>query len=183
MRIIAGTLGGRLLKTIEGEGYRPAMGRTREALFSMLEARGLVWGESRVLDLFSGSGSLAFEALSRGARIAHLVESAAPAMRCLTENVHALGLVEQCRLFKEDVLRFLKKPPAETFDLLFIDPPYGRDLLAPSLRLLLERGWLSPGAFITAEVEKEARLTIPQQYILEADRLLGRTRICIWTAA
>ena len=56
MRIIAGRLGGRILKTVEGEGYRPAMGRTREALFSMLVARGLVWSTARVLDLFEGSG-------------------------------------------------------------------------------------------------------------------------------
>ena len=86
MLIIAGGLGGRVLKTVEGEGYRPAMGRTREALFSMLTARGLVWREARVLDLFAGSGSLAFEALSRGAPNALLVENAAPAMRCLQKT-------------------------------------------------------------------------------------------------
>ena len=67
MRIISGRLGGRRIKTVEGEGYRPAMGKTRESLFSMLTSRGVVWEGARVLDLFAGSGSLAFEAVSRGA--------------------------------------------------------------------------------------------------------------------
>ncbi|MDO5483538.1 MAG: 16S rRNA (guanine(966)-N(2))-methyltransferase RsmD [Desulfovibrionaceae bacterium] len=183
MRIIAGMLGGRQLKTVEGEGYRPAMGRTREALFSMLGSRGIGWGETRVLDLFAGSGSLAFEALSRGAATAGLVENSATAMRCLKANVEALGLSGQCRLFQEDVLRFLKQPPADPVDLVFIDPPYGRNLLEPTLRLLETRGWLAAGALVTAEVEKEARLTIPDSFLPEADRLFGRTRILIWTRA
>ena len=181
MRIIAGGVGGRVLKTVEGEGYRPAMGRTREALFSMLTARGLVWREARALDLFAGSGSLAFEALSRGAPNALLVENAAPAMRCLQENVAALGLEGRARLVKEDVLRFLKRQPPEGFDLVFMDPPYRKRLAEPALRLLVQRGWLAPGAFVTAEVEKEARLSPPPELRPEVDRLLGQTRIRIWT--
>ena len=175
MRIIAGGLGGRVLKTVEGEGYRPAMGRTREALFSMLAARGLVWSEARVLDLFAGSGSLAFEALSRGAPNALLVENAAPAMRCLQENVAALGLEGRARLAKEDVLRFLKRQPPEGFDL--------KNLAEPALRALADRGWLAPGAFVTAEIEKDVALTPPASFNLLAERLFGQTRICIWTAS
>lgn len=180
MRITAGILGGRQLKTVEGEGYRPAMGRTREALFSMLTARGLEWNSARVLDLFAGSGSLAFEALSRGATEACLVENSGPAMRCLKGNVEILGLRDRCRLFQEDVLRFLKQPPVQPYDLVFIDPPYGKDLLQPCLRLLAGKAWLTPGAFVTAEVEKEARLLIPEVFTLETERLFGRTRIMIW---
>ena len=65
MRIIAGALGGRNLKTVEGPGYRPATAKVREAIFSMLSSRGVVWSGLRVLDLFAGSGSLSFDALSR----------------------------------------------------------------------------------------------------------------------
>jgi len=183
MRIIAGSLGGRLLKTVEGEGYRPAMGRTREALFSMLGSRGLDWQDCRVLDLFAGSGSLAFEALSRGAAEALLVENAALPMRCLRSNVAALGLEGRCQLVQDDVLRLLRRPPAIPFGLVFIDPPYGKDLLGPALRSLVGQGWLAPGAFVTAEVEKEARLDVPDTLTPLADRLFGRTRILIWTAA
>ncbi len=182
MRIIAGGLGGRVLKTVEGEGYRPAMGRTREALFSMLASRGLVWGETRVLDLFAGSGSLAFEALSRGAPSAMLVENAATAMRCLRENVAALGLEGQAHPIKECVLRFLKRWPPEGFELAFMDPPYRKNLVEPALRALADRGWLAPGALVTAEIERDARLTPPASFNLLAERIFGQTRICIWTA-
>lgn len=181
MRIIAGRLGGRVLKTVEGEGYRPAMGRTREALFSMLTARGLEWSGARVLDLFAGSGSLAFEAVSRGAPFALLVENAALAARCLEANIAALDLAEEMRLVREDVLRFLKRPPLTPFDLVFMDPPYRKKLAEPALRLLADNGWLASGAFVCAEIEKDARLTPPPAFNPQADRLFGQTRICIWT--
>ena len=86
MRIIAGACRGRTLHTVTGPGYRPAMGRVRESLFSMLEARGVVWGAVRVLDVFAGSGSLGFEALSRGARFADFIEKDHRAAECLRKN-------------------------------------------------------------------------------------------------
>lgn len=183
MRIIAGRLGGRILKTVEGEGYRPAMGRTREALFSMLAARGLIWSTARVLDLFAGSGSLAFESISRGAQHALLVESSTAAMRCLQANVENLGVQVEAGLVKDDVLKVLKRPPQEPYNLVFMDPPYRKKLAEPALRLLAAHGWLAPGAFVTAEIEKEARFAVPQGFTLETDRLLGQTRICIWIAS
>lgn len=183
MRIIAGRLGGRILKTVEGEGYRPAMGRTREALFSMLAARGLIWSTARVLDLFAGSGSLAFESISRGAPHALLVESSTAAMRCLQANVENLGVQVEAGLVKDDVLKVLKRPPQEPYSLVFMDPPYRKKLAEPALRLLAAHGWLAPGAFVTAEIEKEARFAVPQGFTLETDRLLGQTRICIWIAS
>ncbi len=89
MKIIAGALKGRTLKTLTGPaGYRPAMGKVRESLFSLLEARGVIWAESIVLDLFAGSGSLAFEAVSRGAKKAYFVEKDAKASACIAQNKH-----------------------------------------------------------------------------------------------
>ena len=181
MRIISGRLGGRNLKSAEGEGYRPAMGKTREALFSMLTARGIDWHSARVLDLFAGTGSLAFEAISRGAQHALLVEMAPQAVRCLKANIAALEVQDEARLVSEDVLRVLKTPPAEPYSLVFMDPPYRKNLADPTLRLLATRRWLAPGAFVTAEIEKDARLAPPPQCTLEAERLFGQTRICIWT--
>src|SRR5574344_631800 len=104
MRMMSGRLGRRNLKTVEGEGYRPAMGKTREALFSMLAARGMDWYSARVLDLFAGSGSLAFEAISRGAEHALLVEMAPQAVRCLKANIAALGVEDEARIVSDDVL-------------------------------------------------------------------------------
>ena len=163
-------------------GTRPTTDRVREALFSAITSRMDLDGTA-VLDLFAGSGSLAFEALSRGAPNALLVENAAPAMRCLQENVAALGLEGRARLSKEDVLRFLKRQPPEGFDLVFMDPPYRKNLAEPALRALADRGWLAPGAFVTAEIEKDVALTPPASFNLLAERLFGQTRICIWTAS
>ncbi len=89
MKIIAGALKGRTLKTLTGPaGYRPAMGKVRESLFSLLEARGVIWAESIVLDLFAGSGSLAFEAVSRGAKKAYVEKH----LRINTEGFEGLTL-------------------------------------------------------------------------------------------
>ena len=183
MRIIAGTLGGRRLKTVEGEGYRPAMGRTREALFSMLEARGLVWDGLRVLDLFAGSGSLAFECLSRGAQEALLVEQSAAAARCLARNIDDLGLGERARLVQEDVRKTLLRPPRFPFGLVFLDPPYHKNLCNMALTGLAERSWLTPGAFVVAEVELEADVRTPAALTPLTERRFGQTRILIWTHA
>ncbi|MDR1659383.1 MAG: RsmD family RNA methyltransferase [Desulfovibrio sp.] len=179
MRIIAGELGGRLLKTARGEGLRPAMARTREALFSMLAARGVDWSSARVLDLFAGCGSLAFEAISRGAPSAVLVENADNAVRCLRGNIDALGLQGRARVVREDALRFLRRTPANpALGLVFLDPPYGKNLVAPSLALLVPH--LASGAFVTAEIEKEADPAAPDDLEPAAERLFGRTRVCLW---
>ena len=181
MRLIAGRLGGRELKTVTGEGYRPAMGKTREALFSMLEARGLVWTGARALDLFAGSGSLAFEALSRGAAQALLVEQAPQAVRCLKANINSLNLAEQAFLVADDVLHVLRRPPQQQYNLVFMDPPYRKNLAEPALELLLRNGWLAPEAFVTAEIEKETRFCPPQSLQPLATRQFGQTSIYIWS--
>lgn len=187
MRIVSGAFKGRVLKTVEGPGYRPAMGRVREALFSMLEARGVVWSACSVLDIFAGSGSLAFEALSRGAVCAMLVELAPQAVTCLRGNARSLGLDEgRCRIVAEDAARALGKRPYTPFDVVFIDPPYGKRLLAPTVRSLLRNGWLTDNAFITAEVEAALPPDavfppgVGENLELLTERRFGQTRIMIW---
>ena len=187
MRVIAGTFKGRRLATPAGEGCRPAMGRTREALFSMLEARGADMAEAHVLDIFAGSGSLAFEALSRGAPGAVLVENAQNSLRALEANVAALGVEDRARVIREDALRFLRRRPETVpgapFGLVFLDPPYRKGLAQQALTALARGGWLAPGALVTAEVE--GGLTLPAIPGLEplAERRFGQTVIHIWTAS
>lgn len=184
MRIVAGTFRGRVLKTVDGPGYRPAMARVREALFSMLESRGLVWSVSTALDLFAGSGSLAFEALSRGAPSALLVEQGAQAVRSLQQNADMLGLdAGQCRIIRDDVVKVLGKRPAKPFEVVFIDPPYGKNLLAPTVNNLLRHGWVREGAFVTAEVEAKLPYDPKKNHEnleLLTERTFGQTRILIW---
>ena len=188
MRIIAGEYRGRSLKTTTGPGYRPAMGKVREALFSMLESRGLAWEDTLVLDLFAGSGSLGFEALSRGARGAMFVESAPNAVKIIRENAKLLQIEEgRVAIVENEAGKALGRPPAEPFSLVFIDPPYKLNLLERCLTLLVKNNWLADGAIVNAEVEAKLAFhperlpeTITTAVELEADRAYGQTRVLLW---
>lgn len=183
MRIISGSFGGRALKTVTGPGYRPAMGKVRTALFSMLESRGVNWPECRVLDLFAGSGSLGFEALSRGAPLCVFVENDAAAAQCLRTNAATLQLTnDRCRIVEKDVARHLHKNLEAPFQLVFIDPPYGKNLLAPTIKALTKDGWIDENAIVAAEIEKHCALPAANDtLVLETDRNYGQTRIVLWT--
>lgn len=183
MRIIAGAYKGRELRTVTGPGYRPAMGKVREALFSMLESRGVVWGAARVLDVFAGSGSLGFEALSRGAPEAVFLEKDGAAAACLRKNAERLGCAERCRVLAEDALRALARRPHAPFEVVFVDPPYGQNLFVPALKSLLRQGWLAEGGWLIAEVEPKLVLRPEATAGLTeiTERLYGQTRILVWT--
>ncbi len=155
------------------------MARTRKSLFSILESRGLVWDGCRVLDLFAGSGSLAYEALSRGAARAELVENSLRQCQLLAQNTVALDLAGRAVVVNQDVKRYLRKPPPAPFNLVFIDPPYRRNLAQSALELLIGRQWLAPGAFVAAELEKGAAFAAAGLQP-EADRLFGQTHLHIW---
>lgn len=183
MRLIAGSFGGRTLKTVTGPGYRPATAKVRGAVFSMLEARGTVWGGTRVLDLFAGSGSLGFEALSRGASEAWFVESAPAAAACLQRVAQGFDLgPERCRIVRQDVAVFLRSGVAQPFDVIFVDPPYGQGRLSPTLKAVVQGRWCSQDGFVLAEIET----TLPfdpagwPSLAVEADRTYGQTRILAW---
>lgn len=141
MRIIGGRYGGRSIKVLEATGLRPATGRVREALFSMLAARGLVFAAARVLDLFAGSGGVGIEALSRGAAQAVFVERQSAVAKVLRENLASLGVPPgQGRVVLGDVTKVLPRLVGQTFDLTAIDPPYGQGLAAPALEGILAHG-------------------------------------------
>ena len=120
LRIIAGELGGRFIDAPKGFKTRPTASRVREAWFSVLADRVQDVG---VLDLFAGSGALGIEALSRGARHVHFVESDARTLETLQNNLLALGLEDRSTVVRRDALRFVDQI-AEPFDLAFADPPY-----------------------------------------------------------
>ncbi len=147
-RIIAGDFGGRRI-SVPPKGTRPTTDRVREAVFSRLDHAGALHG-ARVVDLFAGSGALAFEALSRGASEATLVEASGPAARVIQSNVADLGLAARARVVREKVQPFLQRSDA-AWDLVFLDPPYdiARDDLASVLAALAPR--LVPGADVVLE--------------------------------
>lgn len=183
VKIIAGHWKGRRIRTTGGEGYRPAMGKVREALFSMLDSRGVQWESVRVLDVFAGSGSLGWEALSRGAGQVWFLESDARAVRLLREQIPGFTLPgRKVRILAGDAMRILAKDAPQDFDLLFFDPPYGRELLIQAMALANAHGWIAPFALACAEVESGWDFTAMDLtgFELLVNRLYGQTRILIW---
>lgn len=185
MRIIAGEYRGRALKTTTGPGYRPAMSKVRGALFSMLEARGVVWPEARVLDLFAGSGSLGFEALSRGAAQVTFVESFPRAAALIRENAQKLGVAEgRFQVLAEEVGKVLGKRPYGAYNVIFIDPPYGKNLMNPAIKTLLRNGWLAEYGILNAEIEGNLKFDPNKEHPdleVVADRRYGQTRLVLWS--
>lgn len=185
MRIIAGEYRGRTLKTTTGPGYRPAMGKVRGALFSMLEAKGVSWPEASVLDLFAGSGSLGFEALSRGARQVTFVESLPRAAALIRENAAKLGVApERYQVLPEEAGKVLGRRPCAAFDVIFIDPPYGKNLMSPAIRAILKQGWLAGRGILNAEIEGGLKFNPEGEHpdlAVVADRRYGQTRLVLWS--
>ena len=182
MHIIAGSCRGRQIRTVIGQGYRPAMGKVREAVFSILESRGVVWSSVRFLDVFAGSGSLGFEALSRGAVFADFLEKDHAAAECLKKNAESLGLAGRCRIHEDDAFHLLRHSPSQPYQVICVDPPYGESLLKPALSYILRKGWLAEEGFLIAEVEKQLSIDAHAQegLTLETERFYGNTRILIW---
>ena len=176
MRVIAGRYGGRRLKAPRGRTTRPTSDRVREALFAML---GDIEG-SGVLDLFAGTGALGIEALSRGARQAVFVERDRGAIEAIEANLAALGLGdEQALVRREDADDALKgaRKRKETYDLVLIDPPYGRaSEVVPRLQAALQ-ALLAPGARVV--VESDRRTPLGLELALEKERRYGDTTIAI----
>lgn len=160
------------------------MGKVREALFSMLEARGLDWPSARVLDVFAGSGSLGFEAVSRGAAEVCFVESAPYAAKVIASNAALLGLgPDRVKLLQSEAAKALARGTNRPYDVVFIDPPYALDALGNTLSALLGRAWVRPGSLINAEVEAKRPFDPEKAHpdlALVADRTYGQTRVILW---
>lgn len=155
MRIVGGKFKGRAIAAPPGRATRPTGERTREAVFNILEHAAWSAGVEgrRVLDLFAGSGALGFEAMSRGAAFALFVETDAGARGAIRDNVEALGLFGTTRIHRRDATDLGAKPAGlgEPFDLVFLDPPYGRGLGERALEKLRAGGWITDEALIVFE--------------------------------
>jgi len=151
MRVIAGTSRGRRLALFEGNDVRPTPDRVREALFSILQSKLGCFTDLRVLDLFAGSGALAIEALSRGAASACLVEKATASAKIIRENLDRCQLSSKAKVITKDALQFLPGLDANSFDLVFLDPPYGQELAKRALVEADRLGLLSKDGIICAE--------------------------------
>lgn len=152
LRIIGGRWRSRRLGFLDRPGLRPTPDRVRETLFNWLQFE---LAGRHVLDLFAGSGAMAFEALSRGAGSATLIERDAGQAACLREMSQRLG-AEQCEIVCADSLRWLRTatPPADGCGLILLDPPFHQQLPDQALALLASGGWLRPGTWVYVETEQ-----------------------------
>jgi len=152
VRIIAGAWRGRRIDFPEMPDLRPTPDRVRETLFNWLQ---LAIVNARCLDLFAGSGALGVEALSRGAATVVFVEQAQRSARNLQAELVRFGASSRARVVEMGASRFLRTP-GEAFDVVFLDPPFGRDALAEYIPLLDAGSWVKPGGLLYLENEKSA---------------------------
>ena len=179
MRIIAGKYRGTTLANVgkgdAGAHLRPTPDRVRESLFSMLVHRDVVEG-ARVLDLFAGTGALGLEALSRGAGEVCFVENGRVGQRLITENIAKLRVADATSLIRNDATRLGAWPNAP-FDLVFLDPPYGKGMGERALVAAREGGWIARAALIVWE--ENARMDAPEGFTRLEARKFGDTHVTL----
>lgn len=174
MRIVAGELRGRVIRTPDGPDVRPTSDRARQAIFNILEHAPWSHGleGQRVIDVFAGSGAMGLEALSRGAVKCLFLDLAETSLAAVRANVAALGLEDRAHLTRQDASRLgPRHEHRPRFDLAFLDPPYGKDLAQPTLACLRDGSWLKPEAIVVLERGAgEAEIETPGFELLDQRR-------------
>lgn len=169
MRVIAGSARHIPLKTVPGQDTRPTTDRIKETLFNILQFR--LIGQD-FLDLFSGSGGIGIEALSRGAAEAVFVENNRQAVSCIEENLRATHLKEQAVLYFMDAVSAINKMNGrKSFGLVFMDPPYREQLEEPVLRALKQSTLIDSDTVIIIEALKETSFDYVEELGFSIDRV------------
>jgi len=184
LRILAGTLRGRMISASYTNTIRPTSSRVKEALFNRLRHGFTDFGfrleGARVADLFAGTGALGIEALSRGAVHATLVEQDPHALELIRSNITKLQIEDKSTVLAADATNM--PSPRLPVDLVLMDPPYGQQLTVPTLTNLAAKSWLTPGALVTAEGSGEESFKRLPGYELLDYRDYGRSRVFTFQA-
>jgi len=175
-RIIAGTFRGRRLAVPEGRAVRPTTDRMRERLFSMLmHGRYPEMHGARVADLFAGTGALGLEALSRGALHTTFVEISPSSVDCIKANIATLGVKGETNILQRSAHAL--PDTTEPYDFIFMDPPYNKGLVEPTLDCLLSADWIAGSGVIVCELGTTDVLELPSSLILVDERQQGQQRV------
>ena len=171
LRIVGGQWRSRRLPIPTAEGLRPTPDRMGETLFNWLTG----WvTEARCLDVFSGSGALGLEALSRGAVSAVFLEQAREPAQQLTANLQSLGC-DNAKVINIDALSWLQQKAGQPYQLIFLDPPFRKDMLAPACEALDKNGYTGNSTLIYIESEKElTTLPVPDHWYLWKEKQAGQ---------
>ena len=179
MRIISGKFRAKNLIAPEGKTTRPTSDRAREAVFNVLEScwrrKNVSWADITVADVFAGTGALGLEAMSRGAVSLTAFEKDTAAKRCFQKNAQAFidaGL--SVRLFDDALLPPCAQSPVR---LLFMDPPYAKGLVAPSLEALVKQGWIDAETLCVIETEKGEKDVLPDCFEAQDKRFYGKAAV------
>ncbi|WP_170370268.1 16S rRNA (guanine(966)-N(2))-methyltransferase RsmD [Ruegeria arenilitoris] len=179
MRIIAGDFRGRALASVgkgdAGSHLRPTTDRVRESLFNVLNHL-IDFDGLRVLDLFAGTGALGLEALSRGAAHVTFVDDGRVAQGLIRKNIDLTRSADRTALIRRDATR-LGDNPREPFDLICLDPPYGKEMGQKALAAALKGGWLADDALVVWE--ENAPMAAPEGFTLHDARKYGDTHISL----
>ena len=179
MRVIAGSLKGRRLLAPTWDGLRPTSDRLRETLFNVLAAR---VGGARVLDGFAGTGAVGIEALSRGAAHVTLVESDPRAVRLVERNLEHCAVTDRYAIIRARFADAARRLPAGSFELVFLDPPYGPDVIVSSLEAaapLVARG----GLLILEHARRDTAPTRAASLAKTRDIMSGDSALSMYQAA
>lgn len=156
MRVISGTAKGTILYTLEGNNTRPTLDRVKEALFNMLQ---IDINDSEVLDLFSGSGALAIEAISRGAKKAVVCDKSKEAIKIIEKNLEKTHLKDKAIIINEDYIKALNFLKGKLqFDFIFLDPPYAGDMIKKAIEEIISLDLLKNDGKIIIETDEEERI-------------------------
>ncbi len=182
MRIVGGSHRGRPLAAPEGGTVRPTSDRARESLFNILEhgrwaADGSPIAGARVLDAFAGTGALGLEALSRGAEQVTFLEQSSAAMAALKANIAALKEGARAVVLRGDATAPTRAPAP--CSLVFLDPPYGKELGPAALQALASAGWIAADAVVVLEVGAKEGFAAPDGFAIEDERRYGAARLVL----
>lgn len=171
LRIIGGNWRGRRINFPNSSDLRPTGDRIRETLFNWLQP---YTPGARCLDLFAGSGSLGLEALSRGAESVRFIENHSAAAAAIRTALARLEITT-AQVLQADVLRYLESTTAQPADIVFVDPPFGTDIINACCRLLEQHGWLKSDALIYLEQDKnQSAPELPENWIFHRQARAGQ---------
>ena len=155
MRIVAGKAKGTKLYTLEGENTRPTLDRVKESLFNIIQNE---IQDSIFLDLFSGSGAIGLEAISRGAKKSILCDKSKEACMVIRKNIEKTHALENIELYQSDFKEALTNRIHEKLDIIFLDPPYKTDFAIEAVKMLREKDLLKDNTMIIIETDDSNRI-------------------------
>jgi 16S rRNA (guanine966-N2)-methyltransferase len=189
VRITGGSFRGRTLFTPADAHVRPTADKVRQAIFNVLAHNDFGTGFSlhgaRVADLFAGTGAMGIEALSQGARFCLFVDDSAGSRALIRKNVESLQLTGVTKIWRRDATQLGPMPPGSggPFHVVFLDPPYRKELVPAAMMALKEGKWLASGALLVIETAEDEALPASADFRMLDDRVYGDTGVSFWQVA